>query len=129
MPMIVRAFPVLPGKDDAALAFAREAGEMRKEQTASFLQSYGVRRESWHLQRTPQGTFIIVVTDVEEPPLEKARAYGAAQGAYERWFKDSVRTLSGIDPDTQPLGPPTETIFQFDSPHDRRRSLDAPPGA
>src|ERR1700749_518321 len=104
MPMIVRAFPVLPGKDDAALAFAREAGEMRKEQTASFLQSYGVRRESWHLQRTPQGTFIIVVTDVEEPPLEKARAYSAAQGAYERWFKDNVKILSGIDPDTQPLG-------------------------
>jgi hypothetical protein len=126
MPMIVRAFPVLPGKDDAALAFAREAGEMRKEQTASFLQSYGVRRESWHLQRSPHGTFIIVVTDVEEPPLEKARAYGAAQGAYERWFKNSVKTLSGIDPDTQPLGPPTETIFSWDGADNRRRSLDAP---
>ena len=128
MPMIVRAFPVLPGKEDAALAFARECGETRREQTASFMQSYGVRRESWHLQRTPQGAFVIVVTDIEEPPLEKARAYGAAQNGYERWFKDNIKVLCGVDADTQPLGPPTETIFAFDSEQNRRRSLDSPIG-
>jgi hypothetical protein len=126
MPMIVRAFTVLPGKEDDALAFARECGDIRKEQTASFMQSYGVRRESWHLQRAPHGTFVIVVTDVEEPPLDKALAYGVAQGGYERWFKDNIKAVCGVDPDTQPLGPPTETIFSFDSAQNRRKSLDAP---
>ncbi|MGZ5178402.1 MAG: hypothetical protein ACXWCW_30120, partial [Burkholderiales bacterium] len=93
MAMIVRAFPVLAGKEDAARRFAESVSGPRKQDTASFLQAFGVRRESWHLQQTPQGTFIIVVTDVEEPPHEKARAYGASQGAYERWFKDNVREL------------------------------------
>ena len=126
MAMIVRAFPVLAGKEDAALEFARAAGETRRNDTAAFLQSFGVKRESWHLQRTPQGSFVIVVTDVEEPPLEKARAYGASQGSYERWFKDNIRTLCGVDPDAQPLGPPTETIFSWDSAQNRRKTFDAP---
>jgi hypothetical protein len=128
MAMIVRAFPVLPGKEDAALEFARAVGDSRKKDMTTFLQSFGVRRETWHLQRTAHGTLVIVVTDVEEPPLEKARAYSAAQGQYERWFKDNIKELCGIDPDVQPLGPPTETIFEWDSPHDRRRTLDAPAG-
>ena len=129
MAMIVRAFPVLPGKEDAALKFAQDVGGARKDDTASFLQSFGVRRESWHLQRTPHGAFVIVVTDVEDPPLEKAHAYGAAQGAYERWFKDGVQEICGVNPDTEPLGPPTETIFAWDSSENRRKTFDAPRAA
>jgi hypothetical protein len=129
MAMIVRAFPVLAGKEDAARRFAESVSGARKQETASFLQGFGVRRESWHLQQTAQGTFIIVVTDVEEPPHEKARAYGASQGAYERWFKDNVRELCGVNADEQPLGPPTETIFSWDSAANRRRSYDSPIGA
>ncbi|HEV7802998.1 MAG TPA: hypothetical protein VGP15_18135 [Burkholderiales bacterium] len=129
MAMIVRAFPVLPGKEDAALKFAQAVGDSRRHDTASFLQSFGVRRETWHLQRTPHGAFVIVVTDVEDPPLTRAQAYGAAQGAYERWFKDNIRDLCGIDADTQPLGPPTETIFSWDSPSNQRKTFDAPQAA
>src|SRR3954468_11230016 len=116
MAMIVRAFPVLPGKEDAALEFAKAVGDTRKNEHTMFLQSFGVRRETWHLQRMPHGALVIVVTDVENPPLAKAQAYGASQGQYERWFKDNIKTLCGVDPDTQPLGPPTETIFEWDSP-------------
>ena len=125
MAMIVRAFPVLPGKEDAALDFAR-AVAARKQETTSFLQSFGVRRETWHLQRVDGRTLVIVVTDVENPPLDNARAYAVSQGQYEKWFKDNIRTLCGVDPDAQPLGPPTETIFEWDSPQDRRRTLDSP---
>jgi hypothetical protein len=126
MAMIVRAFPVLPGKENDALEFARTAGGERKDEMTGFLQSFGVRRETWHLQRMDGRTFVIVVTDVENPPLEKAQAYGASQGAVERWFKDNVKALCGVDPDAQPLGPPSETIFQWDSADNRRKTLDAP---
>lgn len=126
MAMVVRAFPVLPGKEQAALDFAKSCGEARKDEMTSFLTSFGVRRETWHLQRTDRGSFVIVVTDVEHPPLDKAAAYGAAQGQFERWFKDNVKTLCGVDADAQPLGPPTQTIFAFDSANNRRGTLDSP---
>jgi hypothetical protein len=126
MAMIVRAFPVLPGKEDAALEFAQTAADSRRSDMVSFLRSFGVRRETWHMQRTPHGAFVIVVTDVENPPLENARAYGASQGAFERWFKDNIKALCGVDPDLEPMGPATETIFQWDSADNRRRTLDAP---
>ena len=123
MPLIVRAFPVLAGKEEAAIAFADEVGT--RQDTAAFFQRHGIRRESWHLQRTPSGAVIIVITDVEGPPLERAAGYQNSQASYELWFKDRVRELSGIDPDTQPLGPPTQTIFSYDS-ENRRKSFDSP---
>ena len=92
MAMIVRAFPVLAGKEEAARGFADTVGGARKQETASFLQSFGVRRESWHLQQTPQGIQIIVVTDVEEPPHEKAR-HGWLR-KHERWF-DNIHEPTG----------------------------------
>jgi hypothetical protein len=126
MAMLVRAFPILPGKEDAALEFARAVGDSRRSETAAFLQGYGVRRETWHLQRLGDRAMFIVVSDVEHPPLEKAAAYAGAQGGYERWFKDNVKALSGIDPDKEPLGPPSETVFSWDSAHNRRTTIDAP---
>ena len=123
MALIVRAFPVSAGKEDAVLRFAESIGGERKDDATAFLRTFGVRRETWHLQRTEQGTQVIVVTDVEDPP-EMGQAYGAAQGSFERWFKDAVKELSGVDPDTQPLGPPTRTIFSWDVGN-RRETFDA----
>lgn len=31
--------------------------------------------------------------------------------AFDRWFKDSIHALTGIHPDREPLGPPTELVF------------------
>jgi len=114
---IVRAFPVLPGKEKAARVFAAELGGARRAETSAFFGQFGVKSESWHLQNTAQGAFVIVVTELAAPPgiqvQVQAQSYATAQGPFERWFKDSVRELCGVDPDAQPLGPPTETIFDW----------------
>ena len=116
MAMVVRAFPVLPGKEQAARDFAAEVGTRRDEADA-FYKRYGVTRESWHLQNTPNGAFIIVATELGASPgiqvQLQAQAYASAQAPFERWFKDNVRELCGVNPDEQPLGPPTETIFEW----------------
>jgi hypothetical protein len=117
MAMVVRAFPVLPGKEQAAREFASTLGSTRRQEAIAFFNRYGVSRESWHLQQTPQGTLIIVVTELGvSPGLQvhvQAQAYASAQHAFDRWFKDNVRELCGINPDEQPLGPPTQTIFEW----------------
>lgn len=117
MTQVVRAFPIVPGKEKAARDFAAQLGGARRLAATAFFNQFGVKSESWHLQETPQGAFVIVVTELTAPPgvlvQVQAQSYAKAQGPFERWFKDNVREVSGVDPDTQPLGPPTEAIFSW----------------
>jgi hypothetical protein len=117
--LLVRAFPVLPGKEDHLRQFAREVSTTRAADVADFYHRVGIARESWHLQETPQGTWVIAVTQMEmgDTPLDVAAAgYAASQHGFDRWFKDQVKTLSGVDPEAAPLGPPTQCIFDSVSP-------------
>lgn len=108
--LIVRAFPVLKGKEEDIRKLAAELTGARREEAQEFYRHFGVTRESWHYQDTEHGPMVIGVTDVEEPDA-RAREYAESSRPFDLWFKDQVRNLTGIDPDTQPLGPPTEVIF------------------
>ena len=110
MPLIVRAFPVLPGKEaDVRKLAAAMAGERRQE-AQEFYRSFGVIRESWHFQETPHGPLVIGVTEVTEPDA-RAQEYAASTKPFDSWFKEQVRLLTGIDPNVSPLGPDSELIF------------------
>ena len=112
MDLIVRAFPVIPGREDQLRAMAHEMQTTRAADARDFYGRFGVSRESWHLQTTPHGTWIIGVTEVSGMPLAAAaEQYQASEQPFDRWFKDQVHQLSGINPDEQPLGPPSECIF------------------
>jgi len=119
MSLIVRAFPVLPGKEEDIRRLAAEMAGSRRKEAQEFYRHFGVTRESWHYQETPNGPMVIGVTELEEPEA-KAKEYAASNRPFERWFKDQVRNLTGIDPDVQPLGPPSEVIF------DTRDEAEAP---
>ena len=113
MAMIVRAFPVLPGKEDEIRALAKEMAGARSKEASEFYGHFDVTHESWHLQNTPHGLWVIGVTEAGDPIEAKAQEYAASNRPFERWFKDRVHQLSGINLDDEPLGPPTETIFEF----------------
>lgn len=111
MPLIVRAFPVLPGKEEDVRKLGAEMGGPRRGEAAEFFGSFGVVRESWHYQETPHGPLVIAVTEIDDDPQAKAQEYAQSERPFDRWFKDQVRNLTGIDPAMQPLGPPSEVIF------------------
>lgn len=115
MPLIVRAFPVLPGKEEDIRRFAAEMAGPRRRDAEQFYKIFGVLRESWHYQETPHGPLVISVTEVDAEPTVKAREYAESSRPFDRWFKDQVRNLTGIDPSAQPLGPPSEVIFDTKS--------------
>ncbi len=116
MPLVVRAFPVLPGKEEDIRRFAAEMTGPRRRDAEQFYKSFGVVRESWHYQVTPHGPVVIGVTEVDEEPEVKAREYADSIRPFDSWFKEQVRNLTGVDPSVQPLGPPTEVIFDTQSP-------------
>ncbi len=112
MSLVVRAFPVLEGKESVVRSFAKSLATDRAREAAQFYARFGVRYESWHLQETPSGLWVIAVTDVDAP-TERAEQYLSSSHEFDEWFKAQVLALSGVDPTTQPLGPPTEEIFAF----------------
>ncbi|HYR29944.1 MAG TPA: hypothetical protein VEU30_15855 [Thermoanaerobaculia bacterium] len=83
----------------------------RSADVRAFYETYGISREAWFFQHANTGDVVIAVTDAAEPVREHASDYGAAQDAFATWFKDSVKKLTGIDPNVMPLGPPTEQVF------------------
>jgi hypothetical protein len=110
---VVRAFPVLAGKEDALREFASELASRRGE-TNSFFEQFGISHESWHLQDTPAGPMVIGVTEISRTPVSAAaQQYKASERPFDRWFKDRVREMTGVDPDEVPLGPATECIFDW----------------
>ncbi len=113
MPRIVRAFPVLPGRESKAREFAEAVATSRREEAGAFYRQFGITRETWHLQDTGDRSWVIVVTELEQEPQAAGQALADTVGGFGRWFKDQVKQLSGIDQDTQPLGPPTEQIVDL----------------
>lgn len=116
MSYVVRAFPLLPGKEDTFRRFAQELRVTKARETRDFFARYGVRHESWHLQTTPNGQWVIVVTDISQRPVDEvASDYASSAADFDVWFKSQVKEISGIDPDEQPLGPPTECAFEIEA--------------
>lgn len=109
MALVVRAFPV--GDRRRVDDFVRELGE-RQGAAREFYTSLGVRRESWFYQPQPsgRGAMVIDVTEVIDPVEPKAEDYAEASDPFSVWFKAHVYALSGVDPDTTPLGPPSELL-------------------
>ena len=110
MTLLVRAFPVICDRSEVEKLTA-EMNE-RSADVRRFYESFGVTRESWFLQETEHGPMVIGVTEVND--LETAaQDYAQTTEHFAAWFKNRVKEISGIDPNEQPLGPPTEQIFEF----------------
>lgn len=110
---VVRAYPVLPGKEQQVREFVRELTD-RAGETNAFYGQFGVSHESWHLQETPAGPWVISVTEITRTPVSAAaQQFKASERPFDRWFKNQVLDITGVNPDEVPLGPPTECIFNW----------------
>ena len=112
MDLVVRAFPLVPGRERELRELARKLLAERRDEALAFYSRYGIVHESWHLQTTPHGSWVIGVTQLQTPSLgEAATRYSDSEHPFDRWFKDQVHRVSGINPDELPLGPPTECLY------------------
>jgi hypothetical protein len=110
MPLLVRAFPLLTSVEGIK-QFAEELTS-RSSETDAFYRKYGVTHESWHVQQTPNGPWVIGVAKIEDPSEAGAR-YAASSDDFDAWFKGRVFQLSGVDLNNAPLGPPTQQVFAW----------------
>ncbi|MEZ5400592.1 MAG: hypothetical protein R2729_13050 [Bryobacteraceae bacterium] len=112
MAFVVRAFPLVKPIEDIRKFAADLAGE-RSTNMGGFYREYGVKAESWYLQETPAGPWVICATQVADPNEASGR-YAQASEDFHGWFKAQVMHLTGVNPSEAPLGPPTELLFAWD---------------
>jgi hypothetical protein len=73
------------------------------------LTSGGVTRETWSLQETPMGSFMLVW--FEAPDIEKAFTYLATtDNEFTTWFRGQVKDVTGVDLGAPPEGPPPDVL-------------------
>jgi hypothetical protein len=97
-------FPILAGKEDAGRAFAAETVGARKKDFDAQQARANVTRETWTMQQTPMGSFMLVWF---EGDVEKAfGSLAVDQDDFSTWFRAQVLDLTGVDlsaPSDDPL--------------------------
>jgi len=92
--------PLLPGKTEAARAFAETMSGPRRAELDQAQTT--VTKESWFLQETPHGDFMIIYY-VSPNPEKVHAALAVSEEPFDVWFREQILDLTGIDIST-PLG-------------------------
>lgn len=102
-------FPIQSGKEDDARAFAAETVGARRAEFEAHLARADITRETWALQETPMGSFIVVwfEGDVEKAFTELA----TDESDYTNWFRGRVLDITGVDLGAPPDGPPPAILI------------------
>lgn len=107
--MIENAFfvPILPGKTEAARVFAGLLQNERREELDRAQTT--VTKESWFLQETPMGDFLIVYYVSPDPERVHA-ALAVSQEPFDVWFRAQVLDITGIDISTPLPNLPSQVL-------------------
>lgn len=97
------AFPIIAGKEEAAAAFAAETIGARKVDFDELQSTSKITRETWALQETPMGSFMLVwfEGDVEKAFTDLA----TSDSDFVKWFRGQVLDITGVDLGAPPAGP------------------------
>jgi hypothetical protein len=88
-------FPIQAGKEEDARAFAAETLGARRAEYEAHHARTDTTRETWALQETPMGSFMLVWF---EGDVEKAFADLASNDSdFVTWFRGRVLDLTGVD--------------------------------
>ena len=109
--LFATVFPVLPGKEAAVKQFAKDMQSKKKDFEKSE-KRLDVKRETWFLQTSPQGTLVIV--NFEAKDLNKAlTGFAKSTDPFDVWMKDQVKQLTGLDMSAPMTGPLPELLFSY----------------
>ena len=101
-------FPIQAGKEEDARAFAAETFGARRADFDAQLQRGDITRETWALQETPMGSFMLVWF---EGDVEKTFTNLATDDSeFTTWFRAQVLDVTGVDLGAPPEGPPPAVL-------------------
>ena len=112
MAAISVAFPIGAEKFEQARRWGQAKMGPRKAELAESDRQLGLSRESWHLQETSTGGLLILSFEATDVAGALA-GYAAAEGPFERWEKQEIKALTGVDLGRPLSTPLPETLVEW----------------
>jgi hypothetical protein len=102
-------FPIQAGKEEDARAFAAETFGARRSGFEAQLARGDITRETWALQETPMGSFMLVWF---EGDVEKTFTHLATDDSeFTTWFRGRVLDVTGVDLGVPSNDPPPAVLI------------------
>jgi hypothetical protein len=95
MALLAFAAPILPGKTEQWKRFIQELQGPRYHEFKASRDRVGVHERTF-LQSTPQGEFVVVTLEGNDPAKAFQEA-ASSQDTFTRWFIQQVKELHGFD--------------------------------
>jgi hypothetical protein len=109
MPAVTFAAPILPGQTEAWKAAALEMAGPREREFADSRRRMGITREVVSLQETPDGDFVVVCLEADDPN-GVIPAYMSSDEPFDRWFAETVLVgVHGMKRSGE--GPPPNQVY------------------
>ncbi len=95
MALLAFVAPIIPGKLDQWRMFTSELHGGRLRDFTASRRQLGIHERTF-LQSTPQGDFVIVTIEGDNPASALKR-FGASNDEFTRWFIQQVKEIHGFD--------------------------------
>ena len=104
-------FPILEGKEQAAREFAAETIGARKADFDKLQARSNVTRETWTMQQTPMGTFMLLWFEGDVESVFSDIATDSSE--FATWLRAQVTDVSGVDLSVPMPGPLPEVVLDW----------------
>ncbi|PIQ25854.1 hypothetical protein COW36_22210 [bacterium (Candidatus Blackallbacteria) CG17_big_fil_post_rev_8_21_14_2_50_48_46] len=105
-------FPILPGKTDRVREIAQGLSGEHATAFDQSQKSLGVPVESWHIQQTPMGDFLLVYLESEDA-LKMFQNFASAQGPSDVFLKAGILECTGVDLNQAMPGLPSQPVLDY----------------
>lgn len=104
-------FPIITS-NDAARGFTAELSGSRKADWVALRRRLGITRETWSLQQTPLGSFMLVWFETDDV----GGSFGGLVGddsEFAMWYKRQILEHTGVDLNVPRQDPPPELLIDW----------------
>lgn len=112
----VLPFPALPGKTAEDLKTISDEFMRRPDEYLESRRRKGVTLERACLQTTPMGMFVVAYIESDRDPAALFAELAQSDLPIDKYFRDSVKELHGVDLTQPAAGPPPATVGEWVDP-------------
>src|SRR5262245_16114255 len=106
------AVPVLPGKENAARAFAKEAVGSHAHHYTSLMKASGTTRVTWTFQPTPASALLLVWFEADDV-TRIFQILATRSGEDADWMRARIKEVGGFDMQQPMPGSPPELVMEW----------------